>query len=68
MLEAMPSVGMFWGDTGIGRYELAPRQSSTFLVRRSRLSEPFRVGVWLSPEPDNKSFHDEVYWSETFSP
>ena len=61
-------VGVFWGDTGVGRYQLSPGQSSSFLVHESRLDEPFRVGVWLSPEADNRTFKEQVYWSEPFSP
>jgi hypothetical protein len=54
--EIEPMVGIFWGHTGIGRYMLSPAQSSTFFVRGSRFDEPFRVGVWLSPEEHNRTF------------
>lgn len=68
VFEPVMSDGLFWGDTGLGRYKLAPAQSSTFTIRRHEFFEPFRVGVWLSPERDNKTFSDRVYWSETVSP
>jgi hypothetical protein len=66
--EPVLSNGLFWGDQGLGRYRLGPGEKSTFRIRRSELSEPFRVGVWLSPEADNKTFPDLIYWSETISP
>jgi hypothetical protein len=66
--EIEPVVGLYWGEFGVSRYLLSPDQSVTFLVRRNRFDEPFRVGVWLSPEEDNRSFNEQVYWSETYSP
>jgi hypothetical protein len=66
--EPVLSNGLFWGDLGLGRYKLGPGQSSTFTIWRHEFTEPFRVGVWLSPEADNKTFSDRAYWSEIVSP
>jgi hypothetical protein len=67
-LEIEPMFPFNWGEFGADRYMLSPGQSVTFLVDRNRFEEPFRVGIWLSPEKDNKSFREQVYWSEIFFP
>jgi hypothetical protein len=66
--EACPDMGEFWGDTGLMRYKLAPGEAGTFRVRRSQFLEPFRAGVWLSKEADNRTVNDSVYWSTLVSP
>ncbi len=71
MSEPYPCNGPFWGDMPpyVNRYRLAPGQSVTFVLDGPRrFLGPFRVGVWLSPEADNKTFNDDIYWSEMFTP
>jgi hypothetical protein len=60
--------GYYWGDTGLGRYMLAPGESSLFNIRREQFSGPFRAGVWLSADPNNETQHDLIYWSNFVSP
>jgi hypothetical protein len=60
--------GMLWGDTGIARFKLAPGEWSQFTVRVLESGGPFRGGVWLCPEEDNKTMNDLLYWSDFVSP
>jgi len=61
-------MGGFWGDTGLGRYELAPGQSRDFIVRRKEFSGPFRVGFWLGEYEDMKRLDDLIWWSAYINP
>ena len=67
-LSSHSAGGSLWGDTGLTRYKLGPGQSVVFGINRSEFSEPFRGGVWLSPELVNKTTIDLIYWSEFVSP
>lgn len=62
------SPGFYWGDTGLGRYKLSPGESGTFRVTRKQFSGPFRAGVWLCEEWDNRTANDSIYWSPYVTP
>ena len=68
MMYSGHSPGDFWGDAGLGRYELAPGQSVDFIFGRKDFSGPFRVGVWLGEEEDQKTMDDEIWWSAYITP
>lgn len=51
-----------------GRYELAPGQSVDFRLWRREFSGPFRVGVWLGLEKDQKTMNDDIWWSGYVNP
>lgn len=62
------SPGTYWGDTGLERYKLSPGESGTFRVTRKQFSGPFRGGVWLCEEMDNRTADDSIYWSPFITP
>ena len=61
-------MGYYWGDTGLSRYQLASGESMDFHIVRREFTGPFRAGVWLSAEADNKTMDDLIYWSDYVSP
>ncbi|MFZ0828465.1 MAG: hypothetical protein WAO02_13680 [Verrucomicrobiia bacterium] len=70
MMYSGHSMGGLWGDTGLGRYELAPGQSRDFIFGRKEFSGPFRVGVWLGEykDMDMKRLDDLIWWSAYVNP
>lgn len=57
------------GWHGAEQRKLGPGESVTFRAFLGNYPrEPFRVGVRLSPELDNRSQCDRVYWSDWVSP
>lgn len=57
------------GWPGWDMRKLGVGECTTFKIPfRGAPQEAFRVGVWLSPEPDNKSRCDLVYWSDYMNP